>query len=101
MRYYKMRDLINLFEDAPVQGELPALDLAKMLPDVNNPQLFQSGIFKVENGQEDQLTIGEKAQLALAFISLIKLDDNGKLKVIQKMNPVYQAKQPAQQQQVQ
>ena len=85
-----MRDIINLLEDAPIQGELPALILAKMLPDVNNQQFFQSALFKIENGQETELTIGEKTQLAQAFVSLIKLDDDDKLKVIQKMYPVYQ-----------
>jgi hypothetical protein len=85
-----MRDIMNLVEDAPTSGMLDAQGLSKMLPDVIDFNNFNSGLMKIENGQESSLTVQEKAQLANAFISLIKMPDAQKTLVIQKMMPVTQ-----------
>ena len=84
-----MRDIINLvIEDTPTNGMLPAKDLATLLPMVNDLNAFTSALMKVENGQEDALSLQEKTQLSNAFISMIRLPDNQKMLVLQKLNPV-------------
>lgn len=92
-----MRDIMNLVEDAPTNGMLPAKDLMNMLPDVNSLNDFTTALQKVENGQEATLTIQEKTQLSNAFISLIKLPDTQKTLVVQKMMPVTQPPAPQRQ----
>jgi hypothetical protein len=92
-----MRDIMNLIEDAPTNGMLPAKDLMNMLPDVNSLNDFTTALQKIENGQEDTLTLQEKTQLSNAFISLIKLPDTQKTLVVQKMMPVTQPSAPQKQ----
>jgi len=89
-----MRDILNLIkEDVATDGELPAKDLAVLLPDVSDVNHFSSALMKIENGQTDLLSIQEKGQLANAFISLIRLPGPKKTLVIQKMMPVSQPQQ--------
>lgn len=95
-----MRDIINLIEDEPMQGTIPADEFVKLLPDVVNTNLFKSALQKVENGQETNLNIAERTELANAFISLLKAPDVKKTQIVQKMMPVV-GKQPAPQQQPQ
>jgi len=95
-----MRHIINLIEDQPMTGTLPADEFAKLLPDVVNVDLFRTALQKVENGQEKDLVPLEKAELANAFISILKAPDVKKTQIVQKMMPVV-GKQPASQQQPQ
>ena len=88
---------MNLVEDAPTNGMLPAKDLMNMLPGVNSLNDFTTALQKIENGQEATLTLQEKTQLSNAFISLIKLPDTQKTLVVQKMMPVTQPSAPQRQ----
>jgi hypothetical protein len=92
-----MRNIMDLIEDAPTNGMLPAQDLMRMLPAVDILNDFTTALQKIENGQEDALTLQEKTQLSNAFISLIKLPDAQKTLVIQKMMPVTQPPAPQKQ----
>lgn len=71
-------------------ARLPAQTLAAMLPDVVDVRLFTSALLKVQQGEDEQITLTEIRELARAFSSLIKLPDAAKFHVIQKMLPVYQ-----------
>lgn len=95
----------ELFEavNAPLEGYFDINALASLLPDVNNDESFESAMTKVRLGQAAFLTVPEKMQLALAFISLVGLDGPQKTMVMRqiisvKNGPVAapaQAQQPA------
>lgn len=85
-----IREMIDLLEDAPETGMLSAQALATMLPDIENVQMFASGLLKIEQGQQDSLFITEIKELAHAFSSLVKLPREQKMLVIEKMMPVQQ-----------
>jgi hypothetical protein len=94
-----MRDIMKLIEDMPMQGVIPAPELAKLLPGIDDLNSFTSALEKIENNQMATLTIIENKQLANAFISLLMLPDAQKTLVVQKLMPMFQKPQPPQQQQ--
>jgi len=82
-------NVYDLFEDTgQLTGYLDVQTLAKMLPEVNNAMDFEEAVDKLRLGQEDHLTLPEKMQLALAFISLIRADGPQKLLAIRNLMSV-------------
>jgi hypothetical protein len=94
----------ELFEDDPgLTGYLDVQALAKLLPEVTAPDLFLSALTKIRIGKDSELTLQEKLQMALGFMSLIAMDATQKSMVMHqimsvKTDPeqVAQAKQPQQ-----
>lgn len=79
----------DLFEDTQqLTGYIDVQTLARMLPEVNNAMNFEDAVDKLRLGQEDHLTLPEKMQLALAFISLIRADGPEKLLAIRNLMSV-------------
>jgi hypothetical protein len=68
-------DAAELFEavDDRLSGYLNIQGLAKMLPDVTNIEMFDQALSALRLGQGTHLTMPQKMQLALAFISVIGL----------------------------
>lgn len=87
-------NVYDLFEDTEqLTGYIDVQTLAKMLPEVNNAMDFEDAVDKLRLGQEDHLTLPEKMQLALAFISLIRADGPQKLLAIRNLMSVRSAPQ--------
>lgn len=82
-------NVYDLFENTEqLTGYIDVQTLAKMLPEVNNAMDFEDAVDKLRLGQEDHLTLPEKMQLALAFISLIRADGPQKLLAIRNLMSV-------------
>jgi hypothetical protein len=86
-----LRTFINLFEDteetspAPLKGNVNIRAVAKLLPDITDVNKFVLAFQKIKRGREDTLTRLETAQVANAFISLMKGDFQEKMLIIRKM----------------
>lgn len=84
-----MRNLLNLMEsvddDLPLSGTLDAKKLAEMLPELTDVPRFVMAMQKIRRGDAERLTLQEKGQLALAFLSLLKGDRTETMKVMRKL----------------
>ncbi len=76
-------DITELFEevDQALAGYINIPGLAQMLPDVNNAEMFDDAMDKIRLGQGSYLTVPEKMQLALAWISLVGLNATQKSQI--------------------
>lgn len=74
----------ELFEtvDQKLSGYLDISGLAKLLPDLTDVNMFDETLGKIRLGQGDNLTVPEKTQLSLAFISLVGLNNQQKSQVM-------------------
>jgi hypothetical protein len=91
-----MRNLLNLMEsvddDLPLSGSLDPKKLAEMLPELTDVARFVTAMQKVRRGDAERLTLQEKGQFALAFLSLLKGDRAETIKAMRKLMMV-QAKE--------
>lgn len=80
----------ELFEAATdkLSGYIDIPALAQLLPDITNTTMFDMALDKLRLGQSISLTMPEKIQLALAFVSLIGLDANKKTEVMRMLSTV-------------
>ena len=69
-------------------GYLNIPGLAQILPDINNVADFDEALDKLRLGQGAYLTVPEKMQLALAFISLVGLDAQHKTLVMRMLSGI-------------
>jgi hypothetical protein len=69
-------------------GYVDVQTLAGLLPDIDNPAEFQSALNKLRLGQGNDLTIAERKQLSLAFISFIGLEPAKKAIILQQTSAV-------------
>jgi len=70
---------------SPLTGVIDIKGLAKMLPDVTNPAQFVSGMQKVRSGRINALTLQERGQLAMAFVSILRDDRSVTLQVMRRL----------------
>ena len=89
----------ELFESAndKLTGYIDIPALAHLLPDITNPAMFDEALDKLRLGQATVLTVPEKIQLALAFVSLVGLNATQKTQVMRMLSTVHAV--PANQQQ--
>lgn len=87
-------DLVEGVQDAdvPLSGSLNPKVLGEMLPDVTDMRRFISAVMKVKRGDEESLSIAERGQLAMAFVSLLKGDRKQDAKIMRRLMMV-QAKE--------
>jgi hypothetical protein len=99
----KTSDLFEGVNDKLV-GYVDIQAITQMLPDIDNPANFENAMTKLRLGQAASLTMPEKIQLALAFISLVGLTGPQKSLFIRQImavqtqpNPPPQTQAPVQQ----
>lgn len=87
-------NLKEIFEavSSPMTGYLNVQGLANLLPDITNINNFTSAMNKLRLGQGDILTIPEKMELAMAFISFVGLDAPGKTLVSRQVSAIQDVK---------
>ena len=81
-------DTKELFEAGvgdKLSGYMDINGLTKLLPDIDNPNVFTNAMNKLRLGQGEILTYFEKTQLANAWISFIGLDSTQKSVVTGKL----------------
>lgn len=85
----EMRHLMTLMEavddDVPLMGSIDPRKLAELLPEVNDVSRFVSAMQKIRRGDAERLTLQEKGQMALAFLSLLKGDRAETMKIMRKL----------------
>ncbi len=59
-----------------------------MLPDVTDMPRFVSAVAKVRRGDAEGLTVSERGQLAMAFVSILKGDRRADLKLLRRIAPI-------------
>lgn len=89
----KTAELFEALNDG-LQGYFDINALAGLLPDINDTENFENAMTKVRLGQSAFLTVPEKMQLALAFISLIGLDGPQKTQVMRQIMSVQASSGP-------
>ena len=87
-----MRRLLSLMESdedvRPLRGSLDIKGLAEFLPDVSDQRRFMSAMVKVRRGRIESLTMQERGQLALAFVSILRDEREDKMKIMRKLMQV-------------
>lgn len=82
----------DLFEQAAGQelsGYLNPQALSRLLPAVNNQRDFSNALTKLRLGQEVVLTLPEKMQLSMAFISLVRAEPSQKQNIMRNLMSVH------------
>lgn len=87
-----MRRLLSLMESdeeiRPLRGSLDIKGLSEFLPDVTDERRFMSAMVKVRRGRIESLTMQERGQLALAFVSILRDEREDKMKLMRKLMQV-------------